>query len=246
MDRGEKPFIKAWGVQSAPAWSPDGRKIAFVSTRTDHSFIVVYDLATRTVMYMAPSVDFDANPDVDRRRQEPRVRAPAGPAVRPAGAAGHGRRWGCPTARHSRRLRPRRPGAAADAAARGRGQGGGAAATAPAAASSPGLMRATFKGGYTLVALEGGRRDRRRRTRSGTTQPDDLTIRDCDQPACSRATTLVFRFNASAARRRRARRAGGAGRRTDSADDRRVGSVSLAEPRRRPTRSRCCSRRPTA
>ena len=47
MDGGEKPFITAWGVQSGPKWSPDGRKIAFVSTRTDHSFIMVYDVATR-------------------------------------------------------------------------------------------------------------------------------------------------------------------------------------------------------
>ena len=61
-DRGEKPFISNWGVQSAPNWSPDGRKIAFVSTRTDHSFIVVYDVATRTVNYMSPSVDFDTSP----------------------------------------------------------------------------------------------------------------------------------------------------------------------------------------
>ena len=51
-----------WGVQSGPKWSPDGRKIAFVSTRTDHSFIVVYDVATRTVTYMSPSVDFDTTP----------------------------------------------------------------------------------------------------------------------------------------------------------------------------------------
>src|SRR5579883_2155141 len=62
MDRGEKAFITEWGVQSDPKYSPDGRKIAFVSTRTDHSFVVVYDIATRSVKYMSPSVDFDTMP----------------------------------------------------------------------------------------------------------------------------------------------------------------------------------------
>src|SRR5579863_6120194 len=62
VDRGEKAFITEWGVQSAPKFSPDGRKIAFVSTRTDHSFIVVYDVAARHVTYMSPSVDFDTSP----------------------------------------------------------------------------------------------------------------------------------------------------------------------------------------
>ena len=62
VDRGEKPFITEWGVQNDPKWSFDGRKIAFVSTRTDHSFVVVYDVATRSVKYMSPGVDFDTNP----------------------------------------------------------------------------------------------------------------------------------------------------------------------------------------
>src|SRR5215472_12316187 len=39
VDHGEKAFITEWGVQSDPKYSPDGKKIAFVSTRTDHSFI---------------------------------------------------------------------------------------------------------------------------------------------------------------------------------------------------------------
>lgn len=33
MDRAETPFIRNWGVQSSPRWSPDGRRIAFVTTR---------------------------------------------------------------------------------------------------------------------------------------------------------------------------------------------------------------------
>ena len=62
MDKGEKPFITAWGANSGPKWSPDGSKIAFVSNRTDHSFIGMYDVKTRTVSYVAPSTDRDASP----------------------------------------------------------------------------------------------------------------------------------------------------------------------------------------
>ena len=62
MDRGEKPFIKEWGSNSNPHWSPDGKKIAFVSNRVDHTLILVYDMASRTVKYMSPGVDHDTNP----------------------------------------------------------------------------------------------------------------------------------------------------------------------------------------
>src|SRR5260370_36011281 len=62
VDRGEKAFITEWGVQSEPKWSPDGRRIAFVSTRVDHSFIVVYDVTTPPVKSRPPGVAFDASP----------------------------------------------------------------------------------------------------------------------------------------------------------------------------------------
>src|SRR5215471_3403738 len=61
-DKGLKPYIKIWGVNGAPVWSPNGHKLAFVSRRTDHSFIAVFDLAARKVTYMSPSVDFDTSP----------------------------------------------------------------------------------------------------------------------------------------------------------------------------------------
>lgn len=40
-------------------WSPDGSKFSFVSSRGDHAFIGVYDVASRTVKFLAPSVDTD-------------------------------------------------------------------------------------------------------------------------------------------------------------------------------------------
>ena len=32
MQRGEKPFIRNWGTQSAQRWSPDGKSIVFTGT----------------------------------------------------------------------------------------------------------------------------------------------------------------------------------------------------------------------
>jgi dipeptidyl-peptidase-4 len=154
MDRGDKPFITQWGVQSGPKWSPDGRKVAFVSTRTDHSFIMVYDMATRTVKYMSPSVDFDTSPlwTADsqsvvfvRRPGLPfgqqaqqgggGIGVPPGPAFQPNAATGRGRGG------RGQGNAPQQQQAA------GRGEG----AQPPAAmANIPGLTQATFRGGYNL------------------------------------------------------------------------------------------------
>jgi dipeptidyl aminopeptidase/acylaminoacyl peptidase len=43
-------------------WSPDSRRIAFVSDRQDHAFVGVYEVAARRVTYLAPSVDRDSSP----------------------------------------------------------------------------------------------------------------------------------------------------------------------------------------
>jgi len=47
---------------NSPRWSPDGRHIAFVSDRGDHSFIGIYDFGHDTVRYLAPSADRDGSP----------------------------------------------------------------------------------------------------------------------------------------------------------------------------------------
>jgi dipeptidyl aminopeptidase/acylaminoacyl peptidase len=51
------------GVTSSElVWSPDGSKLAFVSDRGNHSFIAVYDFASKSLSYLEPSVDRDNNP----------------------------------------------------------------------------------------------------------------------------------------------------------------------------------------
>jgi dipeptidyl aminopeptidase/acylaminoacyl peptidase len=57
------PIQARAGVTAAEVrWSPDGTKLAYVSDRTNHSFIAVYDFASKSLTYLDPSVDRDANP----------------------------------------------------------------------------------------------------------------------------------------------------------------------------------------
>jgi dipeptidyl aminopeptidase/acylaminoacyl peptidase len=59
---GKPRAVAARGQNGSPAWSPDGRTLAFASNRTSHSFIALYDTAKRAVSYLAPSYDRDSNP----------------------------------------------------------------------------------------------------------------------------------------------------------------------------------------
>lgn len=50
------------GSQGSIRWSPDGSKIAFVSSRGDHNFIGVCDIDTQQIKYIDPGVDGDIDP----------------------------------------------------------------------------------------------------------------------------------------------------------------------------------------
>lgn len=61
-DLNPKQFVRARGRNNSPNWSPDGRKIAFVSARGDHNFIGVSDYETHKIVWVAPGVDRDGFP----------------------------------------------------------------------------------------------------------------------------------------------------------------------------------------
>jgi len=161
MDTGGIPFIKLWGNNGQPRWSPDGSKIAFVSMRENHSFIGLYDVKARKVTYVSPSVDCDASPSWSAdSKQIAFIRKPGVPFGRQTqeGNGGIGNPGGAGAVRGG-------GGGAAFAGCggfggRGGGGGGGGGgrgrggdAGAAPAGRGPGLYTATFNGGYTLSMM---------------------------------------------------------------------------------------------
>ena len=55
-------LTKLRGGSSNLRWSPDGKRLAFVSNRERHSFVGVWDFASSTLRYIDPSTDQDAAP----------------------------------------------------------------------------------------------------------------------------------------------------------------------------------------
>ena len=130
-----RPFFTVYGQNSGPVWSPDGNKVAFVSSRGDHSYIGVYDVRNPSVTYLAPGVDRDTSPvwspDGDKVAFLRRPGLPFGAAAGRGGGAGGGGRAG------------------------GAGEGGRGGAQPSGEGRQgfeppPGLMESAFAGGHDL------------------------------------------------------------------------------------------------
>src|SRR5258708_13055107 len=64
LEDGAKPaqLIHPKGQTGELRWSPDGTRIAFVTARTDHAFIGMYNFRAKSPSYLDPTTHRDSNP----------------------------------------------------------------------------------------------------------------------------------------------------------------------------------------
>ena len=88
-------LFRARGASDSPVWSPDGRRVAFVSRRGDHDFIGVFDREARAIRWMSPGTWHDGLPrwSPDGKRiafvREPGSPYRTGPALPPVQGSIH-------------------------------------------------------------------------------------------------------------------------------------------------------------
>ncbi len=83
LDGSDKPTqLVIRGQNRSEQWSPDGSRLAFVSTRGDHSFIGIYDVASKEVKFLCPQRGHRQRSRVVPRRQTHRFRSPPRRATR--------------------------------------------------------------------------------------------------------------------------------------------------------------------
>ncbi|MGA9237443.1 S9 family peptidase, partial [Robiginitalea sp.] len=58
----EELLLEVRAGVSSLTWSPDGTKMAFVSPRTDHSFVGVFEPGTDRIQWISPGLGFDEHP----------------------------------------------------------------------------------------------------------------------------------------------------------------------------------------
>ena len=56
------PLFRDRGRIGAASWSPDGTRLAFVTSRPEHSIVGIFDFAKNAITWVSPGIDYDSEP----------------------------------------------------------------------------------------------------------------------------------------------------------------------------------------